>query len=209
MKHIARILALGASVVALGAQAGITQSPMGPAQLRVMWPIGSGGDELPDIKLGAVGNASVANNVWVADVTDVASGLIHVGGDDAGIVFNYVDWPSATTWRDITIDLNNQVLTGDAYVNGQLIANDRRLFHIDTYNEYYADLPEGTAVLWDNVIAGACIFDAVHCGKPIPDFNLPFATMTLTAVPEPSSGVGMALGLLAMGWGARRTKRRA
>jgi hypothetical protein len=210
MKRIARILVLGATFVAFGAQADITQAPTGPAQLSLTWPIGAGGDELPNIVLGAVGNASVANNVWVADVTDVSNGLIHVGDGDAGIVFNYADAPSSTTWKDITIDLNNQVLTGDAYVNGQLIANDRRLFHIDKYNDSY-NLPEGTAVLWDNVIAGACVFDAVHCSnKPIPGFDLPFAFMSLTSpVPEPSSGPAMALGLLAVGWGVRRLTRSA
>jgi hypothetical protein len=34
-------------------------------------------------------------------------------------------------------------------------------------------------------------------------------TISVTAVPEPSSGLAMALGLAATGWGVRQARRRA
>jgi len=195
MKHINLVSALIGCLVSFGAQAGITQVPTGPTQVRLNYASDvtstSAIDNLSppqplSYDLTALGNAHIeANKTWVADVTEVSGGLIRVGGDDAGLTLTETG-PSGAhslTWKNITIDLTMNAVTGDSYVDGLLADNDQTLFSFgDPLNAY----PEGQAMLFRGLLVG-------H--------------LTLSPVPEPSSGLAMALGLLAVGWGVRRVHR--
>lgn len=200
MKPMTLAWAVSASLLAAsGAQAEITQIPTGPAQVRLSWAstvtdysLGDnlGTPEPRSIDLLASGNAHIEpGKTWVADVTEVTAGLIKVGGDDAGLTISdvgvhgsYID-----SWKDITINLLIKQVTGDRYVDGALVANDERIFY---FNDLYANDPrwgmaEGRSMLWRGLYVG---------------------NIAVVAVPEPSSGLAMALGLLATGCVLRRQK---
>lgn len=194
MKHMSLACALVAGLLAAtGAQAEITRIPTGPTQVRLSWAstvtdysLGDnlGTPEPRSIDLLASGNAHIEPyKTWVADVTEVTSGLIKAGGDSAGLTIsdtgahgNYID-----TWKDITVNLTLKQVTGDRYVDGLLVANDQRIFF---FNDVMSSA-EGQSNLWLGNYIGY---------------------ISLTAVPEPSSGLLMALGLLATVWACRRGK---
>jgi hypothetical protein len=192
MKYMSLACALGASLmVASGAQAEITQIPTGPTQVRLNWAstvtdygLGDnlGSPEPLSIDLVASGSAHIEpGKTWVADVTGVTADLIKVGGDSAGLTINETGAHGnySDTWQDVTINLNTKEVTGDRYVDGALVANDERIFY---FNDVLHD-PEGKTELWRGSYIGF---------------------LALSPVPEPSSGLAMALGLLAMALGVRR-----
>jgi hypothetical protein len=194
MKPMTLAWAVSASLLAAsGAQAEITQLPTGPAQVRLSWAstvtdygLGDnlGTPEPRSIDLLASGTAHIEpGKVWVADVSEVTGNLIRLGGDnarltisDVGVHGNYID-----SWEDITINLLTKQVTGDRYVDGSLVANDERIFY---FNDVFGS-PEGKSNLWRGNYIG---------------------NISLVAVPEPSSGLAMALGLLATACALRRQK---
>ena len=195
MKQRALILALGAGLAAFGAQAGITQAPTGPSQVSLNWAVGVVSEGLGDnlggtppalsFDLVASGDAWMNGHDWVANVTSVTGDLIRLGGDSAGLTINTnseLNGFSSSTWKDITINLATQQVTGDRYVDGSLVSSDEQIFAVgDVLHQ-----AEGKADLWRGPYIGE---------------------MVLTSVPEPSSGLAMALGLVAMASGVRRAHR--
>lgn len=201
MKPSNLILTLGACLATFGAQAGITQIPPGPLQVTLNYAntVTSTNDidnlsppEPLSFDLTALGNSHMAaNKTWVADATQVSPTLIQVGDNSTGFTLTetgpswFIDssQPLSDTWKNIRIDLSSGLVTGDSYVNGALVKTGQTIFFVSDL----AHLPEGQTMLIRGILYG---------------------DLTLSAVPEPSSGLSMALGLLAIGWGAWRARQR-
>lgn len=192
MKQKHWIVAWVGGLASLAAQAGITQAPDMPTQAVLTWPFVDAalGDNLGppvtfEYELLPIGHARVDALTWTADVAEVSGNLLRLGGDDTGLtVIKTTPLGRFTsTWQDLTIDLARQIVTGDEFVNGARVSNDVQVLQLLS-----AGAPEGRSVVLLGVGAG---------------------TLSLvSAVPEASSGLSMALGLLAMGWTSSRRRRR-
>ncbi|MGC4061983.1 MAG: PEP-CTERM sorting domain-containing protein [Aquabacterium sp.] len=196
-----------ALLAAATAHAGITQAPTLPAQVSLKWSDLDLDDEgRPLITLVASGSASLQDGSWVASVDSLAPGLIHLG-DDAGLTFKPAGpQPKALAlWKDITIDYVTQTVTGDAYVNGVKVSNDQLMF-FTAGPDFGADvLPQGQSLL--GIGSNMCKLTLATCS--VADVWLPqvVGSVSVTAVPEPSSGLAMASGLSLLGLALRAREK--
>jgi hypothetical protein len=200
-----------AALLAAGtAHAGITQAPALPAQLSLTWTFLDDSDQPgPSVVLQALGSASVQNGSWVANVTSVEPGLIKLG-DDAGLTFKPAGpqpKEPLAVWKDITFDYVNQRVTGDAYIDGVRVFNDREMFFTAGPDFGPDRFPEGTSLA--GIGSNECKLTIAVCSVAAVWLPEVVGTISVTSVPEPSSGLAMALGLLATAWGVSRTGRRA
>jgi hypothetical protein len=202
----------GALAAAGAAHASITQAPALPAQVTLSWTAIddiTSEPPVPSATLEATGSASVQNGSWVANVISTEPGLIHLG-DDAGLLFHLRGVkPSqeTTLWKDITIDYAHQKVTGDSYFGGVKTADNTFMFAMGSFENTPDLVPQGQSQLWTSY--SACHLGPPGCAEVALWSPTVFATLTVTSVPEPSSGLSMALGLLVTGWAAWRARGRS
>lgn len=213
MKQYGLIKGMCAGVLAVAgaAHASITQAPALPAQVTLSWTAVNDIWEppVPSATLEATGSASLQNGSWVANVTSVEPGLIHLG-DDAGLLFHFLGVKASqetTLWKDITIDYVHQTVTGDSYFGGVKKSDNTFMFAMGGFEDTPDLVPQGQSQLWTSY--SACHLGPPGCGAVALWDPHVFATITVTSVPEPSSGLSMALGLLAMGGAGWRARRRS
>ncbi|MFT3859291.1 MAG: PEP-CTERM sorting domain-containing protein [Aquabacterium sp.] len=189
-------LALSSSVLA--AHAAITQVPEQVQQVLIQWPdldpyLGDRLTGVPPVysqSLEAFGHSVAEGRAWMADVSEVSGQVIRLGGDNTGFKLTYT-WPEVGTrthtWMDVAIDVGNQRVTADEYVDGVRVSDDQLLLYVWSFG--IPNPVEGKALVqWGNYVG----------------------VMTLvSAVPEPSAGLAMALGLIGMGGIRLRARRPA
>lgn len=186
------------------AQASVTVTPALPAQVSLGWTLT---DDLgaPTVALQASGTATIQDGLWTANVVASGDGLIRLG-DDAGLSFKLTAFPASAKqpiWKDITIDVAHQTLRADAYVDGVRVADDRQLFFIGGLEGTPDGLPQGKTFIWASTPT-LCQLSNPSCGAVTLWDPVTVGTLSISAVPEPSTLLSMALGLVAVTAGVRR-----
>lgn len=205
MKKFVSGLMLAGSALSGQVLAGVTTAPTGPSFVSITWTLG--GLDTTGVTLEASGSATMQGSSWAALVADTPAGQIKLG-EDAGLSFRPGLRDPADpvfVWRDITVDLARQVVTGDAYWGGVKQADNRVMFGMGLVNGGADALPAGTTTLWANRVdvcqlAVPCVTAAIWDPGVL-------GVLRVQPVPEPSTAMTGALGLLALGYVVRRARR--